>query len=111
LARETEVTTNTGKVRLDLSAATWDAREIDLRLRTNTGKIEVIIPKGVAVQMVSATNRVRLDNIVPPVPGAPVLRVVASPSTGAGKVIVAHETGQRAKSRWWRRRKRSPAER
>lgn len=35
-----------GKVRLDLTAATWDAREIDLRLRTNTGKIEVIIPKG-----------------------------------------------------------------
>ena len=108
LARETEVTTNTGKVLLDLTAATWDAREIDLRLRTNTGKIEVVIPKGVAVQMVSATNRVRLDNLVPPVPGAPVLKIVASTSTGAGRITVTHELQQRGKSHWWQRRKASP---
>jgi hypothetical protein len=109
LARETEVTTNTGKVRLDLTAATWDAREIDLRLKTNTGTIEVIIPKGVAVQMVSATNRVRMDNLAPPVPGAPVIRVVASTSTGAGRVILTHERPPQAKSSWWRRRKSSAA--
>jgi hypothetical protein len=109
LARETEVTTNTGKVRLDLTAATWDAREIDLHLKTNTGKIEVIIPKGVAVQMVSATNRVRMDNLAPPVPGAPVLRVVASTSTGAGRITLTHERQQLAKSSWWRRRKGSAA--
>ena len=109
LAAETEVTASTGKVWLDLTSATWDARQIDLRLRVKTGKIEVIIPKGVAVQIVSATNRVTLDNLVPPVPGAPVLRVTASTSTGGGRIRLAHEPQQRAKSHWWRRHKASRA--
>jgi hypothetical protein len=107
LARETEVTGKTGKVLLDLTGATWDATDIDLRLQTLTGKIEVIVPKGVAVQLLSATSRVRLDNLVPPMPGAPVLRVVASTSPGGGRITFTHETKQRAKSHWWRRHKSS----
>ncbi len=109
LARETEVTGKTGKVVLDLTGATWDAREIDLRLQTLTGKIEVIVPKGVAVQLLSATSRVRLDNLVSPVPGAPLLRVVASTSPGGGRIIFTHEAKQRAKSHWWSRPKASRA--
>jgi hypothetical protein len=108
LASETEVSASTGKVWLDLTSATWDAREIDLRVRVVTGKIEVIVPKGVAVQMVSASGRVRLDNLVPPVPGAPVLRVVASTSNGGGRIRFAHEPLP-AKSHWWQRRKASAA--
>ena len=108
VAPETEVIASTGKVCLDLTSATWDAREIDLRLRVRTGKIDVIVPKGVAVQMVSATGRVRLDNLVPPVPGAPVLRVVASTSNGGGRIRFSHELlPERAKSHWWRRHKAS----
>jgi Domain of unknown function (DUF1707) len=108
LAPETEIVASTGKVWLDLTAASWDAREIDLRLRVVTGKIQVTVPKGVAVQMVSASGRVTLDDLVPPVPGAPVLRVVASTSNGGGRIRFTHEPPQPAKSRWWQRRKVSP---
>jgi hypothetical protein len=112
MAPETEVVASTGKVYLDLTRATWDAREIDLRLRVATGKIEVIVPKGVAVQMVSATGRVRLDDLVPAVPGAPVLRVAARTSNGGGRIRLMHEPQQQpAKSHWWRRHKASPAAR
>jgi Domain of unknown function (DUF1707) len=107
LAGETEVTASTGKVWLDLTGATWDSRSIDLRLRVVTGKIEVIVPKGVAVQILSATNRVTLDNLVPPVPGAPVLRVVASTAAGGGRIRFTHELQQRARSHWWQRGKAS----
>jgi hypothetical protein len=110
LASETEVSASTGKVWLDLTGATWDARQIDLRLRVATGKIEVIVPKGVAVQMVSASGRVRLDNLVPPVPGAPLLRVVASTSNGGGRIRFTHEAQEQSKPHWWRRRRASAAD-
>ena len=105
LASETEVTASTGKVWLDLTSATWDAREIDLCLRVATGKIEVIVPKGVAVQIMSANSRVTLDELVPPLPGAPLLRVVARTAGGGGRIRFTHEPVQQTKSHWWRRRK------
>jgi hypothetical protein len=110
LAPETEIVASTGKVWLDLTGASWDAREIDLRLRVATGRIQVTVPKGVAVQMVSASGRVSLDDLVPPVPGAPVLRVVASTSNGGGRIRFTHDPPQPAKSRWWQRRRSSPTE-
>jgi Domain of unknown function (DUF1707) len=109
LAPETEIAASTGKVWLDLAAASWDAREIDLRLRVATGKIQVTVPKGVAVQMVSASGRVTLYDLVPPVPGAPVLRVVASTSNGGGRIRFTHEPPEPVKSHWWQRRKATPA--
>jgi hypothetical protein len=104
LASETTVTSSTGRVRLDLTAASWDAQVIDLVLRTTTGKITVIVPRGVAVQMVSATGRVTLDDLASPVPGSPVIRVVASTSPGGGRIRFEHPS-QQAKRRRWRRRK------
>lgn len=82
LAARTEVSTGTGSCRLDLTQATWDAYEVELRLEVATGHIEVIIPEGVGVQMRSAKGRVRLDNLAPALPGGPLLKVDASAVTG-----------------------------
>ncbi len=103
LAAQTTVTSSTGRVRLDLTTASWDAREIDLVLRTSTGKFTVVVPEGVAVQVVSATGRVRWDNLLPPVPGSPVVRVTAATSTGGGRIKFEHPSPH-VKTRWWRRR-------
>jgi hypothetical protein len=102
LAADTTITSSTGKVRLDLTTASWDAREIDLVLRTSTGRITVVVPEGVAVQIVSATGRVTWDTLVPPVPGSPVVRVTAATSTGGGRIRFKHPSPH-VKTRWWRR--------
>ena len=88
LAAETSITTSTAKCDVDLTQASWDARQIDLSLETATGRIEVVVPEGVAVQVVSARGRVRLDSLAPPVPGAPLLRVTAAASTG--QIVIRH---------------------
>lgn len=102
LASETSITTSTGRCRVDLTEATWDARQVDLSLETVTGTIEVMVPQGVAVQMVSARGRVKLDSLTPPVPGAPLLRITAAASTGQ-IVIRHHRTKSPRRARGWRR--------
>ena len=103
LAAETTVTSSTGRVRLDLTTASWDAREIDLVLRTSTEKFTVVVPEGVAVQIVSATGRVKWDNLLPPVPGSPVVRITAATSPGGGRIKFEHPS-LHVKTRRWRRR-------
>ena len=46
VAPETEAIAFDGKVCLDLTSATWDAREIDLRLRVRDGEDRRHRPKG-----------------------------------------------------------------
>lgn len=99
LASETSVRTNSGRCRLDLTQASWDASEIDLEIQTVMGTIEVIVPDGVAVQMLSARGSVKLDSLAPPVPGAPVLRVAAIGNTG--EIRIRNPTRRR---RWRPRR-------
>ena len=90
LGADTSVIASVGSVRLDLSSATWDAREINLRLEATTGSIDVIVPRGVVVQLVQAKGQVLLENIEPPAPGAPVLRIEATARTGV--IRIAHES-------------------
>jgi len=82
LGADTSIVATTGSVYLDLTAASWDAREIDLRLKTKTGTIDVIVPRGVAVQPVLLKGQIVLDDLEPPIPGAPVLRVEATARMG-----------------------------
>ncbi len=98
LGTDITIKTNTGSVRIDLCEATWDAREVDLHLQTTTGKIDVIVPKGVLVQIVSMTGNVTLDNLAPALPGGPILRVYAS--TKAGRIRFAHELPPQRRRRW-----------
>jgi hypothetical protein len=102
LAADTTVKTNTGRVRLDLTEATWDSRDVQLHLQTGTAKMEVIVPPGVSVHVVSMTGRVALDELAPPLPGAPVLRVDASTTTG--KIRFTHERPAPRSRRWGRKK-------
>jgi hypothetical protein len=56
------IRTGFGAARLDLTAACWDDDQINLRLETR-GSIEVLVPEGVAVQMVSRSGRVHSSQI------------------------------------------------
>lgn len=89
LGAETTVKTNTAKVLVDLSLATWDARDVLLHLQTNTGKMTVVVPRGVSVQIVSMKGRVETDELAPPLPGGPVLQVDAQANTG--RIRFTHE--------------------
>jgi len=87
LAAETTVRTGVGSALIDLTAASWDTRHVDLHLET-WGSIEVLVPKGVAVQMAGGAGRVRLEALSAPVPGGPVLRI--STSGPAGEIRIRH---------------------
>jgi hypothetical protein len=102
LGADTTVKKNTAKVRLDLTEATWDSRDVQLHLQSGTGNMEVIVPRGVAVQVVSMTGRVTLDDLAPPLPGGPVLRVDAATKTG--KIRFTHEHPVPRARRWGRKR-------
>ena len=82
LAAETCVRTLTGRCRLDLTEASWDAIDVDLRLHTEMGLIDVIVPDGVAVHVVTAKGGVKVRRLAPAVPGGPRLTVEASARSG-----------------------------
>ena len=56
LAADTAIGTGFGAARLDLTAASWDVDQINLHLQT-WGSIEVLVPKGVAVQMLGGSAK------------------------------------------------------
>jgi hypothetical protein len=85
LAADTTIITGFGTARVDLTAASWDAPRIDLRLET-WGSMEILVPEGATVQMVGGSGRVQLDSLSPPVPGGPVLRISTSGPTGAIRI-------------------------
>lgn len=87
LGATTSVTTGVGTTQLDLNAATWDALEIELHLET-WGLIEVLVPRGVTVQMAGGSGRVRIEPMSATFPGGPVLRIKISGPAGA--ICVRH---------------------
>lgn len=87
LGATTSVTTGAGATQLDLSAVTWDALVVDLRLET-WGSIEVLVPRGVTVQLTGGSGRAQLCHLSPPIPGGPVLRIRVSGPAGA--ICVRH---------------------
>jgi hypothetical protein len=87
LAADTTVASGCGAARLDLTAASWDSQQINLRLET-WGSIEVLVPEGVAVQITGGSASVRLESLCPPVAGGPLLRV--SNIGPAGLVRIRH---------------------
>ena len=102
LAAETTISTGFGAAQLDLTAASWDALQINLRLQT-WGSIEVLVPKGAAVQMVGGSGRVRLESLSPPIPGGPVLRISTSGPTGIIRIRHPSERSGGPFAHWKRR--------
>jgi hypothetical protein len=85
LAADTTVASGCGTARLDLTAASWDSQQINLRLET-WGSIEVLVPDGVAVQITSGSASVHLESLRPPVAGGPLLRVSNIGPTGSVRI-------------------------
>jgi hypothetical protein len=102
LAADTTISIAFGTAWLDLTAASWDANQINLRLETRAGAIEVIVPEGVAVQMVGGSGRVQLQSLSAPVPAGPVLRISTLGPTGV--IRIRHPKKGRAGllTRWMR---------
>jgi hypothetical protein len=105
LAADTTIGTGFGAARIDLAAASWDADQIDLRLQT-WGSIDVVVPTGVAVQLVGGSARVQLESLSPPVPGGPLLRICTFGPTGL--IRIRHPTETRRTLKRWRRRRTRP---
>ena len=103
LAADTTIGTGCGAALIDLTAASWDANQIRLRLQT-WGSIEVLVPKGVAVQIASGSASVLLESLAAPVPGGPVLRISMSGPTGVIRVRHPRQRYDGPFTRWTRRR-------
>jgi hypothetical protein len=103
LAADTTISSGFGRALVDLTAASWDADQINLRLET-WGSIEVLVPEGVAVQIVGASGSVELRSLSPPVPGGPVLRVATSGPTGVIRIRHPRRRSGGPLTRWRRRR-------
>lgn len=108
LAAETSVRTLTGRCRIDLTQASWDATDVDLRLHTEMGEIDVIVPQGVAVRIVSAGGGLRLDPLARAAPGAPRINIDASGRSG--RILVRNPSRSRWR-RWLAARRRRSARR
>jgi hypothetical protein len=107
LAANTAIGTGFGVARLDLTAASWDLNQINLHLQT-WGSIEVLVPKGVAVQMLGGSASVELESLSAPVPGGPVLRISTSGPTGVIRIRHPKKRNGRPFTRWRRRHRRHP---
>ncbi|HMK96773.1 MAG TPA: hypothetical protein VK425_04440, partial [Acidimicrobiales bacterium] len=103
LAADTTISTGCGVTRLDLTTASWDAHQINLRLET-WGSIEVLVPEGVAVQIVGGSGRIHLESLSTPVPGGPILRLSTSGPTGVIRISHPDKRSGKPFGRWWRRR-------
>ncbi len=107
LAADTAIHTGFGVAQLDLTTPSWDACQIDLHLQT-WGSIEVLVPKGVAVQMLGGSGSVQLEPLSPPVPGGPVLRIATSGPTGVIRIRHPQTRNGGPFTRWRRRHRRHP---
>ena len=87
VARETHVSADLGSVRIDLTEAEFDGRVIDLHVYTGWGSITIIVPRGVAVQVVHHRGGVD-SRLEPPVPGLPLIRLDVT--TNIGQVRLRH---------------------
>jgi hypothetical protein len=99
LAAQTTVSTGAGQARLDLTEASWDAKEIHLRLET-WGRVLVLVPVGVTVQALGRSGRVDLTWLAPPLPGGPVVRITTGGPTGTVRVRHPKALPEGPFSRW-----------
>ncbi len=107
LGADTSIGTGFGTARLDLTAASWDAHQINLSLQT-WGSIEVLVPKGVAVQMLGGSGSVQLESLSAPIPGGPVLRISTSGPTGVIRIRHPKKPDDRPFMRWRGRHRSHP---
>lgn len=84
---QTHVSVGMGSVVIDLTQALFDERVIDLHVTTGWGRITIIVPRGVAVQIVEQRGGIR-GQLEEPVPGLPLVRLDVK--TNIGTVRIQH---------------------
>jgi hypothetical protein len=87
VAKETHVSAQIGNVRIDLTEAEFDDRVIDLHVYTGCGRITIIVPRGVGVQVTHHRGGVD-SRLEPPLPGLPLIRLDVN--TNIGRVRLRH---------------------
>jgi uncharacterized protein DUF1707 len=103
LASDTTISTGFGAARVDLTAASWDSCQINLHLET-WGSIEVLVPEGVAVQLIGGSGQVHLESLSTPATWGPVLRISTSGPTGVIRIRHPKKRNDGFFTRWKRRR-------
>jgi hypothetical protein len=103
VGRITKISAGMGSVTIDLTAAEFDDRDVEIVVHTGMGAITVIVPRGFDVRLVGRNGAVRTV-VEPPVPGFPVVRLSATSDMGTIRVVHPREKAQR---RRWRRRHHS----
>jgi|SRR5215469_3217372 len=101
LGKETHISAGVGSILVDLTEAQFDDHTVDLHITTGWGRITVIVPRGVDVQIVEHRGGVRRQ-LEDPVPGLPLVRLDVK--TNIGTVHIRHPN---ARDR--RRRRRGAA--
>jgi hypothetical protein len=87
VAKETHVSADIGSVRIDLTEAEFDDRVIDLHVYTGCGRITIIVPRGVGIQVIHHRGGVD-SRLEPPLPGLPLIRLDVT--TNIGRVHLRH---------------------
>jgi len=87
VARETHVSADLGSVKIDLTEAEFDDRDVELHVYTGWGSITIIVPRGVGVQIINQRGGVD-TRLEPPWPGSPLVRLDAT--TNIGRVRLRH---------------------
>lgn len=87
VARQTRVSAWLGSVTLDLTAAEFDERVVDLHVFTSWGRITIIVPRGADVQV--SKHHTRVDSqLGTAAPGLPRIRLDVT--TNIGRVRLRH---------------------
>jgi hypothetical protein len=87
VGKQTHVSADLGSVTIDLSEAEFDDNVIDLHVYTGWGSITVIVPRGVAVQIIRHRGGLN-SRLEPPVPGLPLIRLDLT--TNIGRIRLRH---------------------
>jgi Domain of unknown function (DUF1707) len=103
LAADTTIRTGFGRALVDLTAASWDSCQMNLHLET-WGSIDVVVPQGVAVQIIGGSGQFRLESLSAPAAGGPVLRISTSGPTGVIRIHHPKEQNNGLFTRWKQRR-------
>jgi hypothetical protein len=87
VGKETHVNADLGSITIDLSEAEFDDGVIDLHVYTGWGTITIIVPRGVAVQIIRHRGGLS-SRLEPPVPGLPLIRLDLA--TNIGRIRLRH---------------------
>jgi hypothetical protein len=109
LGRQTSVRAELGSVIVDLTEAEFDDTIVDLSIYTGCGRITLVVPPGVGVQLLRSRGTIS-SQIDPPIPGFPLVRL--NVTTNIGKIqLRRHNDTPRRRLLWLRRSERRQLDR